>query len=357
MYVYAARNFVVRISSLSSLQSSRAIQMAVHSVMRATHIAAMPPIRRTPRKQTRLLAPTRTRFNAMDERTATALRSVAASSQMRRVQPLQPMTETHLLTADASPAEFEAAVQTAKSSVISQNFVATFRSLPHEILSGATPMQKQQAPYFTQLSWEAVQERRAALRSETARMTQVNVDTISPTHPEIVRHMGDGSLSLFLHLPYIVHVRYCLFVFLHGTCDTEPQHLNGAAAVAHNFSSGICWLRWPSSTALVFSSGRVVMTGCQSAEECKLAATMYVSILKSHIPDLPWQLLEWKVHTTAISLDIYVVSRDLQVQNVVCSGATGFLIDLAKLQALYPSACNLDVCTPLPPLLKLIATL
>ena len=173
----------------------------------------MAPTRRNSRKHNRLLSPPRPRFKAMDELTATALRSVAATTQTRPVQPLHPMTETPLLTADASAAEFEAAVQAAKCSVISQNFVATFRSLPSAILTGATPLQKHHAAYFTQLSWEAVEERRVALRSETARMSQVNVDTIAATHPDVARHMSDGSLSLFMHLPYIVHVRYFLCAF------------------------------------------------------------------------------------------------------------------------------------------------
>ena len=95
--------------------------------------------------------------------------------------------------------------------------------------------------------------------------------------------------------------------------------------VQHNFSSGIIWLKKPAATALLFSSGRVVMTGCCSQRDCEYAAEKYIEILRHYIPELPWSLL------------------DLKVQNVVCSANTGFLINLVKLSQDFAAAVNLDL--------------
>ena len=117
----------------------------------------------------------------------------------------------------------------------------------------------------------------------------------------------DGAALLNLHLSYLV------------------QQLDGAAAISHNFSSGIIWLKEPAATALLFSSGRVVMTGCCSQHDCEYAAHKYIEILRHYIPALPWSLL------------------DLKVQNVVCSANTGFLINLVELSQDFAAAVNLDL--------------
>jgi len=84
-------------------------------------------------------------------------------------------------------------------------------------------------------------------------------------------------------------------------------------------------LQKPAATALLFSSGRVVMTGCCSQQDCEYAASKYVDILHHYIPSLPWELL------------------DLRVQNVVCSANTGFLLNLVELAQHFPAAVNLDL--------------
>lgn len=89
--------------------------------------------------------------------------------------------------------------------------------------------------------------------------------------------------------------------------------------------SAIIWLKKPAATALLFSSGRVVMTGCCSKEDCEYAANKYVEILNQYIPQLPWKLM------------------DLKVQNVVCSANTGFLINLVELSRHFSAAVNLDL--------------
>lgn len=133
----------------------------------------------------------------------------------------------------------------------------------------------------------------------------------------------------------------------------------GLTRESHNFSSGILWLKNPGATALLFSSGRIVMTGCCSEEDCQVAAAKYIQILSSYIPSLPWKKIDLKVlflHACAFIFDCV-----LQIQNVVCSGnivstfvcvvprvptactEQGFLIDLHGLQQEFPRAVNLDL--------------
>jgi len=230
------------------------------------------------------------------------------------------------LPTNASPEQVQATILNARNTVVSRNFVSTFRCLPREYMTGATPLTPCAQKFFTSISWKTIESRRTALRNETARDTQDSVHNISTTHPQVVQHMKDGAAMLNLHLSYLV------------------QQLAGGAAISHNFSSAIIWLKSPAATALLFSSGRVVMTGCCSKEDCEFAANKYIKILSHYIPQLPWKLM------------------DLKVQNVVCSANTGFLINLVKLSQNFPGAVNLDLrlfpgacfrLKNLPPLIQL----
>lgn len=189
----------------------------------------------------------------------------------------QPASELNPLPPTASPEEVDRVIQNAVHTVRSRNFVSTFQCLPKDVLCGVTPIHSSNKRLFTNVSWKALIDRREALRYESARAMQCSVDTISDTHEHIVKYMQDGAITLNLHLGYLV------------------QHLGGAAAVSHNFSSGILWLKDPAATALLFSSGRIVMTGCCSEEDCQLAAAKYVEILSTYLPSLPWRKIDLKV--------------------------------------------------------------
>jgi hypothetical protein len=145
--------------------------------------------------------------------------------------------QTQLLAFDASPEDFERAVREAAGSCRAQNYVATFRTLSTDTLNGASPLPFDMVNYFTHASVDAVVRRRQSVVREVARLSQRHESEIQNTHADVVDMMRSGSLTLFLHLPFIV------------------SKLQGAAAVTANFSSGICWLRYPSATALIFSSG------------------------------------------------------------------------------------------------------
>ena len=212
-----------------------------------------------------------------------------------------------LLPHTATPEMFKKLLEEAPSTCTAQNYVATFRSVSNDVLCGASPIPTTLHKYFTRTSVDGVERRRRAVIREVARMSQMPVELIESNHPEVVNMMRTGNISLYLHLPYIVSL------------------LGGAAAVTANFSSGICWLRYPTATALIFSSGRVVMTGCTSSSGCRLAADTYIDILQRNLRDMPFQLY------------------DFRVQNVVCSASTRFLVNLQKLATIWPTQVNLDM--------------
>lgn len=122
------------------------------------------------------------------------------------------------LPTNASPEQVEATIRNAPNTVVSRNFVSTFRCLPREFMTGATPLMASAEKFFTSISWKTIESRRTALRNETARDTQNYFENISTTHPQVVQHMKDGAAMLNLHLSYLV------------------QQLAGAAAISHNFS-------------------------------------------------------------------------------------------------------------------------
>lgn len=243
----------------------------------------------------------------IDASLATLLHTASNQSYMVEPQVVELYTDPVMLDSMSSRDDFKQALVNAHTSVRSQNYVATMRSLHPDTLNGIRPISKDARRLFTRISLNTLDHRRSILRNEVARNLQVALDSVPLDHPFILKKINDGATPLLLQLPYLIN------------------QLGGASAVSHNFSSGIAWLEWPCSTALLFSSSRIVMTGSNSAEQCEIAANTYIDILRHFVPALPWERLEFLI------------------QNVVCSGSVPFLVDLHKLNKRLPAASNLDL--------------
>jgi len=101
----------------------------------------------------------------------------------------QPFHTLNPLPANASQQQVHDAIENARSTVVSRNFVSTFRCLPRDIMTGATPLPSSTQSLFTAMSWKTIQNRRLALRNETARSMQCGLNNVSDTHPKVTQHM------------------------------------------------------------------------------------------------------------------------------------------------------------------------
>lgn len=88
-------------------------------------------------------------------------------------------------------------------------------------------------------------------------------------------------------------------------CEYNPQ----------TFAAATIRILEPRSTALVFASGNMVVTGCKSTLESRLAARKYTRIYQS--------------------LGIPVMFRQFKIQNIVASSSTGFPIKLQDIANAY----------------------
>ena len=89
------------------------------------------------------------------------------------------------------------------------------------------------------------------------------------------------------------------------------------------FSAVTFRLAKPRSTALIFSSGRIVCTGTKSHNEARLAVYKYVELLRERV---------------GVQVDVYGIT----VQNMVSSATVGFYVDLARMFAENRRTCNYD---------------
>lgn len=80
----------------------------------------------------------------------------------------------------------------------------------------------------------------------------------------------------------------------------------------NRFAAVIMRLRNPKTTGLIFSSGKMVITGAKSEEECQLASRKYAKIIEK--------------------MGFNVKYSDFKVQNVVASADVKFPIHLEKLE-------------------------
>jgi len=79
------------------------------------------------------------------------------------------------------------------------------------------------------------------------------------------------------------------------------------------FAAAILRIRDPKTTALAFSSGKMVVTGAKSEQECKHAAHRYTRMLKA--------------------IGFNAVQKDFKIQNIVASVSLGFNVSLQGLSA------------------------
>ena len=91
----------------------------------------------------------------------------------------------------------------------------------------------------------------------------------------------------------------------HKLCEYNPQ----------TFAAATIRILNPRSTALVFASGNMVVTGCKSTAESRLAARKYTRIYQT--------------------LGIPVMFRKFKIQNIVASAASGFPIKLQDIANAY----------------------
>ena len=101
----------------------------------------------------------------------------------------EPSTTLNPLPTNASPEEVRATIANARNTVVSRNFVSTFRCLPREYMTGATPLPPSAQKLFTAISWKTIKNRRIALRNETARHLQCCLDDVCDTHARVTQHM------------------------------------------------------------------------------------------------------------------------------------------------------------------------
>ena len=100
------------------------------------------------------------------------------------------------------------------------------------------------------------------------------------------------------------------------------------------FSAVIMRIREPRTTALLFNSGKVVVTGAKSEEEANLAARKYARIVQKLGYDV--RFLEYKVHVMLILCVLLLcLCLLLQVQNIVGSTDVHFPIHLEKMALMH----------------------
>jgi len=88
------------------------------------------------------------------------------------------------------------------------------------------------------------------------------------------------------------------------------------------FAAAIMKIRNPKTTALIFSSGKMVCTGAKSEEESKLAAKKFAKTIKT--------------------MGFPVRFTEFRIQNIVGSCDVGFTIRLQSLQHEFPDLANYE---------------
>ncbi|KAE8890866.1 hypothetical protein PF005_g4623 [Phytophthora fragariae] len=141
-------------------------------------------------------------------------------------------------------------------------------------------------PVSTRSGARAVKERQLALVEDTGRELQVDDD-------------WEERLNLQVKIMNVV-----------GTVDLKtPLDLKTIALHARNaeynpkrFSAVIMRLRDPKTTALIFGSGKIVITGGTSEECCRLAARKFTRVIQKL--NFPAQFTEFKVRNVMGTCDI-----------------------------------------------------
>ena len=101
------------------------------------------------------------------------------------------------------------------------------------------------------------------------------------------------------------------------------RKLPGVAYNPQRFAA--CQLRCDQATALIFDGGSAVCVGTTSEQQARISALRFTNFL--------------------LRTGELVAFRDFAVQNVVCRGAAGFLVDIAAVDKAYPIDASYDAGT------------
>lgn len=148
--------------------------------------------------------------------------------------------------------------------------------------------------------------------NNTSTLSQTN--TASPTTTSPTTTHTERPLPINSNLPQIQNVV--------ASCDLNcrlelthlAQHIRNAEYAPKRFSAVVVRIRDPRTTALIFASGKLVITGAKSENDARLAARKNARIVQKQG---------------------YCVSfMDFKIQNIVGSGALGAASEGIKIDAL-----------------------
>lgn len=72
----------------------------------------------------------------------------------------------------------------------------------------------------------------------------------------------------------------------------------------------------PMCTALLFTSGKMVLTGCKSYSACVLAAHYIVRILRNGIPDIKFDLMHVRIQNIVGNVDLQLGNGEMDLQRL-----------------------------------------
>lgn len=134
-------------------------------------------------------------------------------------------------------------------------------------------------------------------------------NTASPTTTPTER-----PLSISGNLPQIQNVVASCDLSCHLELTHLAQHIRNAEYAPKRFSAVVVRLREPRTTALIFASGKMVITGAKSEDDARLAARKNARIVQKQS---------------------YTISfKNFKIQNIVGSGALGAAKEGIKLDDL-----------------------
>ena len=75
-------------------------------------------------------------------------------------------------------------------------------------------------------------------------------------------------------------------------------------------------LRMPLCTALLFTSGKMVLTGCKSYTACVLASHYIVNLLRNNLPDISFKLRQVKIQNIVGNVDLKLENQHVDLQRL-----------------------------------------
>ena len=75
-------------------------------------------------------------------------------------------------------------------------------------------------------------------------------------------------------------------------------------------------MQMPQCTALLFTSGKMVLTGCRSYTACVLASHYIVNILRKDIPDVSFRLRQVRIQNIVGNVDLKLENKYMDLQRL-----------------------------------------